>query len=71
MEIDVEGEDIVNAVRFVGSRIVAGLYCRQLTAAIDVDRRVQEPNVDDGWLVPAPDSWLWVCRDSLRRWALS
>lgn len=70
-EIDVEGEDFILSACLVGERIVARLYYRQVTAAIDGEGRVEELDVDDGWLVPAADSWLSVRPDSLRRWALS
>ena len=70
-EINVESENFIFGACFVGSDIVAHLYYRDVTVAIDEEDRIHELEVDDGWLVPAAaGTWLSVSKDSLRRWSL-
>jgi len=68
--IDIEDEEFHLGACFVGSCVVARLYRRQITVAIDFDNRLHELEVGAGWLVPAANSWLEVTRTGLRRWAL-
>jgi hypothetical protein len=69
--IDVEGESFILGACFARSGIVAHLYRTGVTVAIDDEDRVQELEVDDGWVVPAAaGSWLSVRKDTVRRWSL-
>jgi hypothetical protein len=69
--IDAEDEELHQGACFVGSHVLARLYRRQATVAIDAEGRLEELEVDNGWLVPgADDSWLSVTANSVRRWIL-
>jgi len=70
-EIRVKDEDFVFGACFVHPYIVAHLYNRAVTVAIDEEDRVEELEVDDGWIVPAAaGSWVSVRQDTLRLWSL-
>jgi hypothetical protein len=69
--IDVEGEGFILGACFARTGIVAHLYYRGVTVAIDDEDRIQELEVDDGGVVPAAaGSWLSVRKDTVRRWSL-
>lgn len=70
-EIIVGGENFVLGACFAHTMIVARLYYRGVTVAIDKENRIDELEVDDGWVLPAAaGTWLSVRKDTLRRWSL-
>jgi hypothetical protein len=71
-EISLLDRDSIFGACFVRSGIVAHLYNKGATVAIDEENRIEQLEVDDGWIVPAaPGSWLSVRKDTVRRWSLS
>ena len=70
-EIRIPNENFILGACFVRKYIVARLYYREVTVAIDERAQIVELDVDDGWLVPAAGSWLSVSDDAIRRWSFA